>query len=674
MLALTIREKNGEERQLIFEKEEVTIGRATGSDIVLPRSNISKRHARLVDKHDKVVIVDLRSTNGTYVNGRRITAPELLTYEDKVYIGDFVIRLSRPAEQHASQRMTTPYTASPTPEGPRTGRGPTAAVDAPMAMVDEELDEAPLYEEPKRSTQRSGPPAPPPDLHEADEDRTRAVMAMPDDDEELPPPPKKTLPQSSPHAGKKAEPAPPLAKKAEPVPPPKKAEPPPPKLAAPPAPPAPPSPPPAAKKAEPPKPAHEPTAPKARTPAQKPPSDERAYGEEPPTMSVAVPAQLKRAALHDEPQPETLDDGAVTDPWAEWNQAIQTVVERIERDHQTVPPDDAESIAADAVSQAIDAGEIAAETEREALTSDVVAELVGLGPITDALADDTVLAIYMNGPKSVFVDRGTGVHEANGRVFATIGSYRRTIAHLAGILETDEVAGIEEIALPDGATVRVVGAGLGHGPLVVWRRAAREVPLLPDLVAEGMLDQAQSHQLTQAVVDGKSLLVCGVPSGARSALVSAISAEIGLDRRVVVVGDRTQVAVPHGNAARLGARSLFAGVSLAGLEPDILVFEQLDGSSVSEWVEACLMLGKPVVALSPEPNAERALRRLGLLLELAQLPASPGRGGVIVGEAVDVVVSLRTQADGTVRVDRLQECESNKDTKDGFALRVSAKR
>ena len=184
MLALTIREKNGEERQLIFEKEEVTIGRATGSDIVLPRSNISKRHARLVDKHDKVVIVDLRSTNGTYVNGRRITAPELLTYEDKVYIGDFVIRLSRPAEQHASQRMTAPYTASPTPEGPRTGRGPTAAVDAPMGHMEEDVEEAaPLFDEPKRSTQRSGPPVPPPDLHEADEDRTRAVMAMPDDDE-----------------------------------------------------------------------------------------------------------------------------------------------------------------------------------------------------------------------------------------------------------------------------------------------------------------------------------------------------------------------------------------------------------------------------------------------------------------------------------------------------------
>src|SRR5690606_21760045 len=101
-----------------FDKEEVTIGRASGSDIVLPRNNISKRHARLVDKHDKVVIVDLRSTNGTYVNGRRITAPELLSGEDKVYIGDFVIRLSQPAE---IARSTVPYAATmgPPPLSPQ---------------------------------------------------------------------------------------------------------------------------------------------------------------------------------------------------------------------------------------------------------------------------------------------------------------------------------------------------------------------------------------------------------------------------------------------------------------------------------------------------------------------------------------------------------------------------
>ena len=99
MLTVTIREKDGGERRLVFNQEEVTLGRSDGCDIVLPKNNISKRHARFVDKEERVVLVDLRSTNGTYVNGRRITAPEVLNTSDKVYIGDFVLLVDVGAEQ-----------------------------------------------------------------------------------------------------------------------------------------------------------------------------------------------------------------------------------------------------------------------------------------------------------------------------------------------------------------------------------------------------------------------------------------------------------------------------------------------------------------------------------------------------------------------------------------------
>lgn len=618
MLALTIREKNGEERQLIFEKEEVTIGRATGSDIVLPRSNISKRHARLVDKHDKVVIVDLRSTNGTYVNGRRITAPELLTYEDKVYIGDFVIRLSRPAEQHASQRMTAPYTAS-SPEGPRVSRGPTQGAAAPQAAAS-----------------RQPPPAP------SDEERTRAIAAMPDDDDTFGSP--RQAPETVTAAAKRT-----AAKRKE-APAQRKG---------------------AVRKET--KPAGTARTAKAKKVPAKAARAAPAASEEPPTMSVAVPAVLKQEPQAPPPPPEheTSTDAASADPWADWNRAIQTVVERIEAAHEVIPFEDAEALASQGVDAAIQAGEIAQETERDALISDVVTELVGLGPLTDTLADPSVLAIYMNGPKSVYIDRGTGVHEPNGRLFATPGSYRRTLANLSGILEDEEIIGSEEVTLPDGAIVRVVNAGLGPEPLVVWRRAAFDMPLLPDLVSEGLIDQTQAHVLTLAMADGKNVLVCGGPHWARSALASAICAEIGLDRRVVAVGDRSGVAVANGDQARLSARALKSGADLAGLEPDLVLFERLDTESVSAWVESALALGRPVVGLSPESTSDRALKRLGLLLEVGHVPAAAGRGGVLVGEAVDVVVTLKIQPDGSVRVDKVQDCDS---TRDGFSIKAAARR
>jgi hypothetical protein len=70
---------------------ELTVGRVQGNDIVLPSGSLSKRHSRFVVRDGKVLIVDLRSTNGTYVNGQRVNAPQVLTPTDKVYIGDFAL-------------------------------------------------------------------------------------------------------------------------------------------------------------------------------------------------------------------------------------------------------------------------------------------------------------------------------------------------------------------------------------------------------------------------------------------------------------------------------------------------------------------------------------------------------------------------------------------------------
>src|SRR5882672_1946997 len=93
MFTIHIQEKGGEQRRMVFNKPEVTIGRVQGNDIVLPKGNVSKRHARIVLKDGKFIIVDLKSTNGTYVNGRKITSPLVVKDSDKIYIGDFILSI-----------------------------------------------------------------------------------------------------------------------------------------------------------------------------------------------------------------------------------------------------------------------------------------------------------------------------------------------------------------------------------------------------------------------------------------------------------------------------------------------------------------------------------------------------------------------------------------------------
>src|SRR5262245_62641308 len=101
MFTIHNHEKGGEHPRMVFNKPYVTIGRVQGNDIVLPKGNVSKRHARIVLKDGKFIIVDLKSTNGTYVNGRKITSPLVVKDSDKIYIGDFILSVEEGAASGA---------------------------------------------------------------------------------------------------------------------------------------------------------------------------------------------------------------------------------------------------------------------------------------------------------------------------------------------------------------------------------------------------------------------------------------------------------------------------------------------------------------------------------------------------------------------------------------------
>jgi ABC-type multidrug transport system ATPase subunit len=72
----------------------ITIGRAAGNDLVLNDSLVSKRHARIERYPDgRFVLTDLGSSNGTYVNGRRIRGSVLITPSDQILISSHSLRL-----------------------------------------------------------------------------------------------------------------------------------------------------------------------------------------------------------------------------------------------------------------------------------------------------------------------------------------------------------------------------------------------------------------------------------------------------------------------------------------------------------------------------------------------------------------------------------------------------
>jgi pSer/pThr/pTyr-binding forkhead associated (FHA) protein len=69
------------------------IGRGADCQVILDDDYVSTRHARVVAGENGIYLEDLGSTNGTYVNGIRITVPTTITLADTVRIGKTVLKL-----------------------------------------------------------------------------------------------------------------------------------------------------------------------------------------------------------------------------------------------------------------------------------------------------------------------------------------------------------------------------------------------------------------------------------------------------------------------------------------------------------------------------------------------------------------------------------------------------
>lgn len=71
-----------------------TIGRSAGAEFMVDAALVSRLHCQLSATGDALHVKDLGSTNGTFVNGKRITAAELQD-GDRLAVGRFELKVSR---------------------------------------------------------------------------------------------------------------------------------------------------------------------------------------------------------------------------------------------------------------------------------------------------------------------------------------------------------------------------------------------------------------------------------------------------------------------------------------------------------------------------------------------------------------------------------------------------
>jgi pilus assembly protein CpaF len=594
VFSIAITERGGHQRQLDVDGSEIRIGRLDDNEIVLPRGNVSKRHARVTLEDGRYVLRDLGSTNGTYVNGRRISIPTVIATGDKLYIGDFILALrdepdseerefdlesaellyEEAALEHAeaagrsaelgatlnSPRGPTAHHASPTPAPASTRRSPllttTAAAVPPKYAPGRTLAPPPVA--PFGTHAATHAPAAPTHAPAA-RSFTSPAGAAPSVG------PAVTASRSG-HSGPDDESiarAPTAAIS--------------PAVATTPA---------AATSAA--------TAPLERQESS--PASQRSARKDAP-ISGEWPASNRPSAATIR-QPESEDAGSATTPAVlapslRLQGALQTLMERLGAHMDLSDPTERafsgenQLILERLLDELARESMIAPDVDRRFLVQAAISEAVGLGPLDRLLNNRAVREVIVDGPVTILADMGGGL-AAVSSFFSSPQAFHTALQRLLGRAgrELGDVP-VLELWLPDGSLIQVVQPPLSaRGPLLSIRRAPKPAVTLDQLVTEGMLSIDMLELLKRAILLRLNVLVVGAPGSGVSTLLSVLASMADEDERIVTWEEVPSLAIRHPHvlplhAGQAGVRGLPELLRcVARMHADRLIIDDLAAGDV----------------------------------------------------------------------------------------------
>lgn len=306
--------------------------------------------------------------------------------------------------------------------------------------------------------------------------------------------------------------------------------------------------------------------------------------------------------------------------------------------------------------------------ERELLIVDVLNELFGLGPLEALLADPSVSDILVNRCDQVYIEREGRLEEAD-IVF-------RDDRHLLQIIERivsavgrriDESSPMVDARLKDGSRVNAIIPPLAlDGPVLSIRRFRTDRLGAQDLVNRNSLTQPMLDFLHAAVSCRLNVIVSGGTGAGKTTLLNVLSSFIGNTERVVTIEDAAELMLRQRHVVRLETRPAnIEGkghvrqrelvVNALRMRPDRIVVGEVRGEEALDMLQA-MNTGHDGSLTTIHANSSRdALYRLDTMVAMANLNIPERAIRQQVASALDLVVQIARQADGTRRVVAITE-------------------
>jgi len=306
--------------------------------------------------------------------------------------------------------------------------------------------------------------------------------------------------------------------------------------------------------------------------------------------------------------------------------------------------------------------------ERKALVSDVLDELLGLGPIEPLLKDPTITDILINGYSKVFVER-YGVLEPTNVRFKDDRHLLRIIQKIVSAIgrRIDESAPLVDARLSDGSRVNAIIPPLAiDGASMSIRKFARVPISMERLIEIGSVPIQVSEVLKAVVKARRNVLISGGTGSGKTTMLNAMSAFVDNRERIVTIEDSAELQLQQEHVVRLETRP--PNIEGRGeitqrelvknslrMRPDRIIVGEVRAGEAFDMLQA-MNTGHDGSMTTVHANTARdALSRVEQMIGMSGIDIPPRAARAQIASAINVVIQVGRLSDGRRKLLSLSE-------------------
>jgi pilus assembly protein CpaF len=301
--------------------------------------------------------------------------------------------------------------------------------------------------------------------------------------------------------------------------------------------------------------------------------------------------------------------------------------------------------------------------ERRQLVSDILDELLGLGPLEPLLKDHTITDILVNGHAVVFAER-RGRLEETGVRFKDERHLLRIIQKIVAAVgrRVDESSPFVDARLADGSRVNAVVPPLAvDGSLLSIRKFSKTPISMARLIEFGSIPTQIAEVLNGVVAGRRNVLISGGTGSGKTTLLNAMSAAIDGGERIVTIEDSAELQLQQRHVARLETRP--PNIEGKGevtqrdlvknalrMRPDRIIVGEVRAGEAFDMLQA-MNTGHDGSMTTVHANTARdALSRIEQMIGMSGIDITGRSARGQIASAINVVIQIGRLADGKRRL------------------------